>query len=259
MKYYIGLDNGGTTTKAAIFDINGNECSVKSVPTAMITPGPGFVEHDMEEMWAANCCVIRAALEASGISPSDVAGVGICGHGKGLYLWVVDDRPVRNGIISTDNRACAYPVMWRKSGAEAAAFELNCQHVMACQPVSLLAWLRDNESENYKRIRWVFECKDYVRFRLTGKAMAELTDYSGTGLVNLHTREYDARLLEIFGLREIEVCLPPLCMSTDICGFVSNEAAAQCGLMPGTPVIGGMFDIDACALAVGVTDEKIYA
>ena len=91
------------------------------------------------------------------------------------------------------------------------------------------------------------------------QAMAELTDYSGTGLVNLHTREYDARLLEIFGLREIEVCLPPLCMSTDICGFVSNEAAAQCGLMPGTPVIGGMFDIDACALAVGVTDEKIYA
>lgn len=163
MKYYIGLDNGGTTTKTAIFDINGNECSVKSVPTAMITPGPGFVEHDMEEMWAANCCVIRAALEASGISPSDVAGVGICGHGKGLYLWGVDDRSVRNGIISTDNRACAYPVMWRKSGAEAAAFELNCQHVMACQPVSLLAWLRDNESENYKRIRWVFECKDYVR------------------------------------------------------------------------------------------------
>lgn len=163
MKYYIGLDNGGTTTKTAIFDINGNECSVKSVPTAMITPGPGFVEHDMEEMWAANCCVIRAALEASGISPSDVAGVGICVHGKGLYLWGVDDRPVRNGIISTDNRACAYPVMWRKSGAEAAAFELNCQHVMACQPVSLLAWLRDNEPENYKKIRWVFECKDYVR------------------------------------------------------------------------------------------------
>ena len=256
MKYYIGLDNGGTSTKAAVFDTTGRELGVCSVSTATITPRPNYVERDMGEMWRANCTVIRGVLEKADIAPENVAGVGICGHGKGLYLWGKDDKPVRNGIISTDNRAYAYPAKWREEGVEQAAFELSCQHVLACQPVSLLAWMRDNEPESYKNIRWVFACKDYVRFRMTGMPCAELTDYSGTNLVNLYTQSYDDRLLSLFGLEEICRALPPLCRSLDICGGVSESAAAECGLCPGTPVIGGMFDIDACALAAGVTDEK---
>ena len=104
MKYFLGLDNGGTTTKAAIYDREGKEICVASVETKMIVPAPGFVERDMDEMWEANCTVTRNALEKSGIDPADIAGVGICGHGKGLYLWGKDNRPLRNGIISTDNR-----------------------------------------------------------------------------------------------------------------------------------------------------------
>ena len=255
MKYFMGLDNGGTTTKAALYDERGNELSVASRDTAMLTPRPGFIERDMEEMWQANCAVIREVLQQTGISPADVAGVAVTGHGKGLYLWGKDGKPARNGIISTDNRAYAYPLKWREDGTEAKVFQISCQHVMACQPVALLAWLRDNEPEVMDNIRWVFECKDYVRFRLTGEARAEITDYSGANLVNLHTRQYDDALLDCFGLRGIREALPPLCGSLDIAGYVSNEAAAACGLREGTPVAGGMFDIDACALAVNVTDE----
>ena len=185
MKYFMGLDNGGTTTKAAIYDAKGREIGVASRETRMITPRPGWTERDMEEMWEANCGVIHDALEKTGVSPDDIAGVSICGHGKGLYLWGKDGKPARNGIISTDNRAYAYPVKWAADGTEARAFELSCQHVMACQPVALLAWLQDNEPEVMDNIEWVFECKDYVRFRLTGEARAEITDYSGANLVNL--------------------------------------------------------------------------
>ncbi len=256
MRYYMGVDNGGTTTKAALYDINGNEIGAYSVSTAVLAPNPGFVERDMEEMWQANCKVIRGVLEKTGVSAEDVAGVGICGHGKGLYLWGKNDQPVRNGIISTDNRAYAYPVKWRQDGTEEKVFALSSQHIMACQPVALLAWLRDNEPENYHNIRWVFECKDYARFRLTGEARAEMTDYSGANLMNLHTKNYDPELLKLFGLEEIWEALPPLCRSTEISGYVTEEAASLCGLKAGTPVIGGMFDIDACALAVGITDPS---
>jgi len=256
MKYYMGLDNGGTTTKAAIYDLSGREIGVASRETKMITPKPGWTERDMEEMWDANCGVIRDVLEKTGIASEDIAGIAVCGHGKGLYLWGKDGKPARNGIISTDNRAYAYPVRWREDGTEAAAFRYSCQHVMACQPVALLAWLRDNEPGVMDNIQWVFECKDYVRFRLTGEARAEITDYSGAHLVNLHTREYDDALLDCFGLGSIRPALPPLCNSLDIAGYVSAEAAARCGLRAGTPVSGGMFDIDACAIAVGVLDEK---
>lgn len=258
MRYFIGLDNGGTATKAAIFDEAGREVGKASVSTLALTPKPGYVERDMEEMWEANCTVLREAVKNAGIAPADIAGIGISGHGKGLYLVGEDGRPVRNGIISTDNRAYQYPEMWKKNGVKDAAFQYSCQDILACQPVSLLAWLRDNEPNSYEKIRWVFACKDYVRYRLTGEARAELTDYSGWGLVNLHTAQYDKELLRLFGLEAMDGKLPPLCRATDLCGGVTEEAAEKTGLLPGTPVIGGMFDINACAIAAGVTDsEKI--
>jgi L-xylulokinase len=147
--------------------------------------------------------VIRDVLEKTGVGAGEIAGVAVCGHGKGLYLWGKDGKPARNGIISTDNRAYEYPVRWRRDGTEERAFAYSCQHVMACQPVALLAWLRDNEPEVMNNIQWVFECKDYVRFRLTGEARAEITDYSGANLMNLHTRQYDDELLDCFGLGSI--------------------------------------------------------
>jgi L-xylulokinase len=175
MRFFIGLDNGGTATKAAVFDETGREIGDFGISTEAITPRPGYVERDMEEMWQANCKVLKGVLAKTGISAEDVAGVGISGHGKGLYLWGKDGLPCGRGIISTDNRAWEYPVRWKKDGTEEKAFERSLQHIMACQPVSLLAWMKDNEPERYKNIAHVFECKDYVRFRLTGKAMAEKT------------------------------------------------------------------------------------
>lgn len=115
MRYLIGLDNGGTSTKAAIFDLNGNEIATVGRQTKMIVPKPGYTERDMEELWRANCECIRLALEKGGISGTDVLGIAVCGHGKGLYPWGKDGKPAYNGIISTDNRAWKYPERWKES------------------------------------------------------------------------------------------------------------------------------------------------
>lgn len=89
---------------------------------------------------------------------------------------------------------------------------------MACQPVSLLAWLRDNEPETVENIRWVFECKDYVRFRLTGEARAEITDYSGRGLMDLHAKSFSKELLALFGIESVWDALPPALRLARYCG-----------------------------------------
>ncbi len=256
MKCYLGIDNGGPSTKAALYDERGTLLAAESRDTAVLTPAPDCFERDMEEMWQANCAVIRGAVEQSGVSPAEIAGVAVCGHGKGLYLWGRDGRPARGGILSTDNRAYAYVDRWRSDGTEEKAFALSCQHLMACQPPPLLAWLRDNEPETLDRARWAFGCKDYVRFRLTGEARGELTDCSGGGLVNLHTRSWDPALLELYGLGELRELFPPLCLSDEQAGTVSREAAEACGLREGTPVFGGAFDIDACAIAANVLDRR---
>ncbi|MDR1533291.1 MAG: carbohydrate kinase [Clostridiales bacterium] len=261
MKYYLGIDNGGTSTKAALYTKDGEELCVRQKETEMLVPSPGgrvgagFAERDMESMWEANCEIIREVLNTSGVNPADIAGAACCGHGKGLYIWGKDGGPVRPGILSADSRAWEYPLKWKADGTAAKVFELSCQDIMACQPVSLLAWLKDHEPEIQKRIQWVFECKDYIRFRLTGEARGEITDYSGANLLNLKTRQYDRELLRLFGLEEIFDKLPPLCLSTEVCGHVSKYAAEKSGLAEGTPVAGGMFDIDACAIAAGVVSE----
>ena len=255
MKCFLGIDSGGTMTKAALYTGDGREVRIEAVETDLIIPKPGYAERDMEAMREAICDAVRRLICKSGIDSSEIAGVACCGHGKGLYLWGQDERPVRNAILSTDNRAYGYSERWRSDGTEDKVFGISLQHIMACQPVALLAWLKDNHPGALTDTKWIFECKDYIRFFLTGEARAELTDYSGANFINLRTRQYDPELLDLFGLREIREKLPPLCKSAEICGYITKEAAKNTGLREGTPVAGGMFDIDACALGVNAASE----
>lgn len=256
MKYFLGIDNGGTTAKAGIYTADGTEVAVAARSAQVIAPRPGRAERDMAEMWQMNAAIIRAAIENACIRPDELAGIACCGHGKGLYLLDETGAPVRNAILSADNRAVEYEKRWKADGTEQRAYALSLQHVMASQPVALLAWLRDNEPQTIERTRWILSCKDYIRYCLTGSAMAERSDMSGTGMMNLRTRDYDPQLLQIFGIGFAEDKLAPLCDTLQCCGTVTKAAAEQTGLAEGTPVFGGMFDIDACALAVGAVTPK---
>ena len=83
------------------------------------------------------------------------------------------------------------------------------------------------------KVRWIFEVKDYIRFPLTGEAFAEVTDYSGSSLMNIRDACFDKVLLEEFGLGELFDKLPPLRYSTDRCGVISPVAAQATGLAAG--------------------------
>ena len=65
MKYLLGIDNGGTFSKAAIFDVEGNQISVASVPTVTLTPKPGYTEKDLNELWEVNAQAVRNANNKS--------------------------------------------------------------------------------------------------------------------------------------------------------------------------------------------------
>lgn len=256
MRYLMGIDNGGTFSKAAIFDENGRQISVASVPTMTLTPKPGYTERDMEELWQVNAKAVRQAIEKSKIDPSDIAGVSFSGHGKGLYLVGKDGKPSYHGIISTDARAWSYVKQWKEDGTAEKVYEKTFQEILACQPVSLLAWLKDHCPEVIENTAYVFAVKDYVRYRMTGEAYAEMSDFSGGNLVNLKTGDYDRELLELFGIGEVYDKLPPLKNAADICGYVTKEASELTGLLEGTPVSAGMFDVNACGIASGLSNEE---
>lgn len=256
MKYLVGIDNGGTFSKAAIFDEDGNQISVASIPTVTITPKPGYTERNMDELWNVNVKAVRTAIEKSNINPQDIAGVSFSGHGKGLYMVGKDGKPTYNGILSTDARAWEYVAKWRKDGTNEKVFQKSVQEILVCQPVSLLAWFKDNEPEVFNNTKYIFAVKDYIRYMLTGEAYAEYTDFSGSNFVNLYTQAYDKELLSYFGLEEVYDKLPSLRYSADVCGYVTKEVSELTLLPENVPVAAGMFDVDACGIASGLSDEE---
>lgn len=258
-RYFLGVDNGGTLSKAAIFNEQGVEVARCSTSMQAYAPHPGYSERDMEQMWQATASLIAATIKKSGVKAEEIAGVACTGHGKGLYLWSTEDKPLGMGIISTDTRAWEYPLRWKEDGTSESVFEKTFQEILACQPVSLLNWIIDHQPGRLDSVKWIFEAKDYIRFRLTGEPLAEITDYSGSNLLNCATRSFDSTLLDLFELAHLYPNLPPLVMSTQYAGSISRSAAELTGLKEGTPVAGGMFDIDACAIAMGITDEQHVA
>lgn len=187
MKYLLGIDNGGTYAKAALVDEFGHQVAVASELVPSIHEKPDYSERDMKKLWKANCHAIQKAISESGVTAGEIAGISFSGHGKGLYLIGRDGAPVRNGILSTDNRARKYVKKWIENGTAQKVREITYQTVLACQPVSLLAWLKDNEPEMYEKASQVFSVNDYIRFCLTGVPGAEITSASGSNLVNMTT------------------------------------------------------------------------
>ena len=255
-EYLLGIDNGGSVTKAALFDTEGHEIAAASRNVTIIQPSPGWNERDANKVWEDTCDVIREVISLSGASPSKILAVACTGHGNGLYLVDRNGCPVRNAINSTDSRAQEYIDAWKKAGVDKAALPYTAQSLWAGQPNALLAWLKDNEPATLEKARWVLMAKDFTRMKLTGEFLAEITDMSGTSLMDVCKGEYDNHVLGLFGLGGSRELLPPLVGSADMAGKLSQKAASETGLMAGTPVAGGMFDIDACALASGITDEK---
>lgn len=255
-QYLLGLDNGGTNIKAVIFTPDGKEIASASDKVEMLTPHVGFTERDMDDLWEVNYGVIKKAIDKSKINPEEIVSVSLSGHGKGLYLWGKDNKPAYNGIMSTDTRAYAYPEKWEKDGTADRIFEKTCQKILVSQPVSLIAWLKDNKPEVMENTKWIFGVKDYIRYKLTDHAVAEITDISGSNLMNIKEVKYDLDLLKEFGLEDIYDKLPPLKYSTQVCGHITPQASKLTGLKEGTPVAAGMFDINACAIAMDITSDE---
>lgn len=254
MSYYLSVDYGGTNTKAIIFDEKGQQLSVSSFQTLRIEEQPGHREVDLTKTWQAISSAIKEAIDRSGLKATSIAAVSCIGHGKGLYLLDREGREFTRGILSTDERAAELAQVFEARVGD--IWDKTRQHVVGVQNPVLLAWLKKYQPDIYSRIGAILSAKDFVRFKLTGKINQEYGDASGNHWINFETGNYDPELLDFFGIPEMTTALPPLVDYKEIVGGVSPEAAELTGLAAGTPVIGGLFDIDACAIGSGVLDDS---
>lgn len=250
-KFLLGIDNGSTVSKAAIFDFHGKEIATASCSADTEYPQSGWTERDMEMLWQSTACAIGDVLHKSGVRPEEIVGIGNTGHGNGVYLLDKKGEPLRNGIQSMDSRAAEIVAQWNRDNIHAKAFPYTIQSFWPAQPNALLAWLKQYEPENYERLGSILLVKDYIKYRLTGEISSDFTDMSATSLMDVRGKTYSSDLMEIYGLAEAFAALPPLRQSTEIAGRVTASAAEETGLKAGTPVVGGLFDVDASAIGAG--------
>ncbi|MDO4629431.1 MAG: FGGY-family carbohydrate kinase [Planctomycetia bacterium] len=253
--YYLGIDNGGTMAKVAIFDQLCHQIAVCSEKVELIHPQHGWEEVNIDQLWESNARAIKTVLEISGIDPAEIACIACTGHGNGMYL-VDESGKGLVGIRSTDTRARKYIEEWNEKNTLDSVLPKTMQAIWAAQPNALLRWYMDNDPETLEKTRWMFMVKDLLRYRLTGEAYMELTDASATSLMNNLTQEWDDEVLRTWGVESLRRILPPVVTTTQICGHVTAQAAAKTGLKEGTPVAGGMFDIDAVGVGIGMVDDQ---
>ncbi|HEY1721808.1 MAG TPA: FGGY-family carbohydrate kinase [Magnetospirillaceae bacterium] len=253
--YILGIDAGGTAVKAAVYSLKGEELGVTARPFRPITPTPGHAERDPEQLWTGLCDVIREAMSKAGVTGDDIAAVGITGYGNGLYLVDENGKMIGNGLLSSDQRAAPLVEEWRLTGQEDAYTKASFKRVWQGSPVPLLAWFKKHRPEVLKQARTLFTCKDYLRFRLTGARVAEVTDQSTATVLGTATRQVDPKLFAFFGVEDQTHLYPPLIDSFSVAGTITAEAAAATGLREGTPVPAGCSDNIAVMLGTGAINN----
>jgi L-xylulokinase len=250
-QYLLGIDNGLTATKAVIYDLQGSELGIASLPTKPLSDQSGRSEIDLEKQWETCCQVVRQVLKEASIEPAHVAAIGVSAYGNGLHLLDRNGQPLGNAMTSMDHRALSLVDTFPK-GHRKQLQELTLQDIWDAQPGMLARWIKEQQPERYQKIGTILFCKDWIQYCLTGNISTEYTDISAAGLMNNRTKSYDESILELLNIPEMTSCLPPVIKSYQVAGTVTQEAASKTGLIAGIPVVGGMFDVTANSVGSGL-------
>jgi xylulokinase len=249
--YFLGIDVGTGGTRAVVIDERGvvvSSAAKEHKPFA--SPQIGWAEQDPRDWWQACGGAVTSALKEAGLRGSQVACVGFSGQMHGAVLLDAQGQVVRPALIWCDVRTEKQAQeLTSQIGAERLR-QLTSNPALPNFTLTKCLWVRENEPENWERVRSLMLPKDYVRFRLTGERATDLADASGTLLLDVAHRRWSEEMLDYVHMDRS--LLPSLYESPEICGQVSAEGASATGLARGTPVVAGAGDQAAGAIGIGV-------
>jgi xylulokinase len=247
---FIGIDVGTSGTKVLLLAPTGEILAKKTVEYPVSSPRPMWSEQDPEDWWKAACSGIGHVLKESGIHAGDVRGLSFSGQMVGLVPLDSRGRVIRPCILWNDQRSAEVAAnLTAKIGLDRAMSETS-NPLFATFVGPKVVWMREHEPDFYARLRHIVLPKDYLVYRLTGRLVTEVSDASGTCLFNVRERRWSSFMLEQMAIpRE---WMPDLVESEVCVGHVSAEAAKECGLPAGTPVVAGGGDQPVQAVGSGI-------
>ncbi len=245
---FIGIDVSTTGSKAVAIDTAGTILASASYPHELSTPRPLWAEQNPDDWRRTTQQALTDVLQI--VSAGDVGAIGLTGQMLGLTVLDSNGSPLRPAILWNDQRSgdqCN--AITQTVGADALHQRVGSA-MNTGMTVPKLLWLREHEPDVYAQVRYILLPKDYVRYKLSGALVTDVSDGSGTGLLDVGARAWSDDMLSALDIPR--AWLPDVCESSEVCAQVSAEAAEQTGLRQGTPIVGGAGDQPAQAVGMGI-------
>lgn len=243
-----GVDSSTQATKVVVVDPSDGRIVAQGHAPHTVTGSNGARETDPREWWSA----LRAALAASGRA-GEIGAIAIGGQQHGLVVLDAAGQPLRAATLWNDTRPAEDAERLTRQLGAAQWASLTGLRPVASFTVCKWAWLRRTEPDVAQSVAAIRLPHDYLTERLTGLGTTDRGDASGTGWWSPTTGEY---LPEILGLPRVELSperLPAIVGPSAVAGTVTNTAASELGLQPGTVVGPGTGDNMAAALGLGLS------
>jgi len=256
MAYYLGIDIGTSGTKALVMDARAKVLATATGEHAISAPRPGWSEQDPANWWQATVRAVRQAIAKAGVDGRQVAGIGLSGQMHGLVILDRGGKVLRPSIIWNDQRTAREAAEIEAAvGGKKKLIALVGNVAQTSFTLTKLLWVRRNEPKTYDKIAHMLLPKDYIRLRLTGEFVGDVSDMSGTLILDQKKRNWSKKIISTFQLDQR--ILPPVVESHEITGRLAADVAEKLGLSAGTPVVGGGGDQPAGAVGNGVVVEGL--
>ena len=252
MHYYIGIDLGTSAVKLLLMDGRGGIAAIVSKEYPVSYPHPGWSEQDPEDWWRAVSVGVPELLRAAGVDGSRVRGIGCGGQMHGLVALDAEGAVVRPCILWNDGRTEDQVRYLNEGVGRDRLSTLTGNIAFAGFTAPKLLWMREREPERFARIAHIMLPKDYLVYRLTGAFATDVSDVSGTLLLDVEHRCWSSEMCELCGVRPDQ--LPVLHESREPVGTVRAEVAERLNLPLGITVAAGAGDNAAAAVGCGAVD-----
>ncbi|MBQ1288233.1 MAG: carbohydrate kinase [Erysipelotrichaceae bacterium] len=255
--YLLSIDNGRNEVRCALFNTEGRLIASAQRSLSKIE-GTCDVQRNSEEVWQADIEVIRNVLQSSSADPEKILCIGITASCNSIVFLDEQMKEVHPMVLSDDRRAQKLCRQLKEDHTERQLYPLTRSVLRPNQSSVILKWFSLHEPEVLQKTRWILSNKDFIRYKLTDRIYAEVTEASSGGLVNLSNGHYDPHIFEILKISGCYEKMPELLDSIAIAGTVTKQSAALTGLKEGTPVCAGYYDLNVEALASGMlSDEEL--
>jgi len=251
----LGIDVGTGGSRAVLIDQTGQIVTSATIEhEAFASPHTGWAEQSPDDWWRASAEAIRQVVSSDNLRSEKIAAVGLSGQMHGAVLLDERDEVLRPALIWCDQRSASQCGQLTKDIGAERLIELTCNPALTGFTLPKMLWVRENEPNLWSRVRSVLLPKDYVRFRLTGDKATDVSDASGTLLLNVAQRKWSSEMLTATEISPS--LLPRVYESPEITGTISGAASEFTGLRVGTPVVAGAGDQAGGAVGIGSSAQS---